>query len=51
VLRFIEASKTRLYKNEDATSVSEGQVVLSYVFDIVLRLLHPLMPSIIGELW
>lgn len=48
---YIEASKTRLYKNEDTTSLSRAQAVLSYVFETVLRLLHPFMPFVTEELW
>lgn len=51
VFRYIEASKTRLYKNEDAKSLSQAQAVLVYVFDTVLRLLHPFMPFVTEELW
>jgi valyl-tRNA synthetase len=51
VFRYIEASKTRLYKNEDAKSLSRAQAVLVYVFDTVLRLLHPFMPFVTEELW
>jgi valyl-tRNA synthetase len=51
VLRYIEASKTRLYKNEDTTSLSRAQAVLTYVFETVLRLLHPFMPFVTEELW
>ena len=51
VFRYIEASKTRLYKNEDTISLSRAQAVLSYVFETVLRLLHPFMPFVTEELW
>lgn len=51
MFRYIEASKTRLYKNEDAKSLSQAQAVLVYVFDTVLRVLHPFMPFVTEELW
>lgn len=51
VCRYIEASKTRLYKNENTLSLSRTQAVLVYVFDAVLRLLHPFMPFVTEELW
>jgi len=49
--RYIEASKTQLYNKEDSTSLAQTQAVLVYVFDAVLRLLHPLMPFVTEELW
>ncbi|KAJ7531224.1 hypothetical protein O6H91_14G037100 [Diphasiastrum complanatum] len=48
---YIEASKTRLYKNEEIASVACAQSVLVYVFDKVLKLLHPYMPFVTEELW
>lgn len=48
---YIEASKTRLYKNEDSPPATFAQSVLLYVFDNVLRLLHPFMPFVTEELW
>ncbi|CAM6010330.1 unnamed protein product [Sphagnum balticum] len=48
---YIEASKTRLYNKEDSTSLAQTQAVLVYVFDAVLRLLHPLMPFVTEKLW
>jgi hypothetical protein len=48
---YIEASKTRLYNKEDSTTLAQTQAVLVYVFDAVLRLLHPLMPFVTEELW
>jgi valyl-tRNA synthetase len=48
---YIEASKTQLYNKEDSTSLAQTQAVLVYVFDAVLRLLHPLMPFVTEELW
>lgn len=48
---FIEASKTRLYKNEDKNAGPQAQAVLVYVFDTVLRLLHPFMPYVTERLW
>lgn len=48
---YIEASKTRLYQHKDAPSASLAQSVLLYVFNNVLRLLHPFMPFVTEELW
>eukprot|EP00897_Mesotaenium_endlicherianum_P001882 jgi/Mesen1/1721/ME000138S00585 len=48
---YIEASKTRLYKNEDASAAGRAQSVLVYVYDCVLRLLHPFMPFVTEVLW
>ncbi|KAI5065077.1 hypothetical protein GOP47_0019772 [Adiantum capillus-veneris] len=48
---YIEASKTRLYQHEYAPSASIAQSVLLYVFNHVLRLLHPFMPYVTEELW
>lgn len=47
---FIEAAKSRLYgKDEAAAAATRG--VLVYVFDKVLKLLHPFMPFISEEMW
>ncbi|MCO5591983.1 hypothetical protein L7F22_045976 [Adiantum nelumboides] len=48
---YIEASKTRLYQHEYAPSAPIAQSVLLYVFNHVLRLLHPFMPYVTEELW
>lgn len=48
---YIEASKTRLYQHKDAPAACTAQSVLLYVFNHVLRLLHPFMPFVTEELW
>ncbi|KAH7431702.1 hypothetical protein KP509_08G062000 [Ceratopteris richardii] len=48
---YIEASKTRLYEHNYAPAASIAQSVLLYVFNNVLRLLHPFMPFVTEELW
>lgn len=48
---YIEASKTRLYKNDSAPPADFAHSVLLYVFNHVLRLLHPFMPFVTEELW
>ncbi|GIL54909.1 hypothetical protein Vafri_10611 [Volvox africanus] len=47
---FIEASKTRTY-GSDAAAQSASRSALVYVFETVLRLLHPFMPFVTEELW
>src|SRR5882672_5537119 len=41
---YVEAVKPRL-------GTSQAPVVLAYCFDVALRLLHPVVPFISGELW
>ncbi|GJN37518.1 hypothetical protein PR202_gb26486 [Eleusine coracana subsp. coracana] len=48
---YIEASKTRLYHSGDDSASSKAQSVLLYVFENVLKLLHPFMPFVTEELW
>ncbi|XP_040382113.1 valine--tRNA ligase, chloroplastic/mitochondrial 2 isoform X2 [Oryza brachyantha] len=49
---YIEASKTRLYHSGDDDSASSmAQSVLLYVFENILKLLHPFMPFVTEELW
>ncbi|GLJ40399.1 hypothetical protein SUGI_0831930 [Cryptomeria japonica] len=48
---YIEASKTRFFGKEDASTISCAQAVLLYVFENVLKLLHPFMPYVTEELW
>ncbi|CAM6124860.1 unnamed protein product [Calypogeia fissa] len=48
---YIEASKTRLYNNENQATVLCAQRTLVYVFDRILKLLHPYMPFVTEELW
>lgn len=49
--RYIEASKTRLYQTADQEAAIASRQVLVYVFDKVLKLLHPFMPFVTEELW
>src|SRR5216684_1613406 len=45
---YLEAAKPRLGAGRDASVV---HAVLAYTFDVVLRLLHPVVPFITEELW
>ncbi|KXZ53642.1 hypothetical protein GPECTOR_6g559 [Gonium pectorale] len=47
---FIEASKTRTYGG-DVGAQAASRATLVYVFESVLRLLHPFMPFVTEELW
>lgn len=49
--RYIEASKARLYKVEGHSVASVAQAVLLYVFENILKMLHPFMPFVTEELW
>ncbi|XP_039804690.1 valine--tRNA ligase, chloroplastic/mitochondrial 2-like isoform X2 [Panicum virgatum] len=49
--RYIESSKTRLYHSGDKLASATAQSVLLYVFENILKLLHPLMPFVTEELW
>jgi len=49
--RYIESSKTRLYHSGDKLASATVQSVLLYVFENILKLLHPLMPFVTEELW
>ncbi|KAL5974743.1 hypothetical protein ACLOJK_031414 [Asimina triloba] len=46
--KYIEASKTRVHGSENRC---KAQAVLLYVFENVLKLLHPFMPFVTEELW
>ncbi|XP_075519348.1 valine--tRNA ligase, chloroplastic/mitochondrial 2 isoform X4 [Primulina tabacum] len=48
---YIEASKARLYNSEGDSVASTSQAVLLYVFENILKLLHPFMPFVTEELW
>ncbi|XP_065849279.1 valine--tRNA ligase, chloroplastic/mitochondrial 2 isoform X2 [Euphorbia lathyris] len=48
---YIEASKARLYRSGDGSVASVAQAVLLYVFENILKLLHPFMPFVTEELW
>ncbi|XP_061979643.1 valine--tRNA ligase, chloroplastic/mitochondrial 2-like, partial [Populus nigra] len=48
---YIEASKARLYQSGADSTSSMAQAVLLYVFENVLKLLHPFMPFVTEELW
>ncbi|KAL9392049.1 hypothetical protein Peur_015969 [Populus x canadensis] len=49
--RYIEASKARLDQSGADSTSSVAQAVLLYVFENVLKLLHPFMPFVTEELW
>ncbi|KAG8659778.1 hypothetical protein MANES_02G076200v8 [Manihot esculenta] len=48
---YIEASKARLYHSGGNSAAPLAQAVLLYVFENVLKLLHPFMPFVTEELW
>lgn len=48
---YIEASKARLYNSRGHSDSSVAQAVLLYVFENILKLLHPFMPFVTEELW
>ncbi|CAN1227710.1 Valine--tRNA ligase, chloroplastic/mitochondrial 2 [Linum perenne] len=48
---YIEASKARLYQSGEDSTASVAQAVLVYVFENILKLLHPFMPFVTEELW
>ncbi|KAI5670075.1 hypothetical protein M9H77_10439 [Catharanthus roseus] len=48
---YIEASKARLYHSESQSCASVAQAVLLYVFENILKMLHPFMPFVTEELW
>ncbi len=47
---YIEISKARL-NGDDEASANTARAVLLYVFDGILKLLHPFMPFITEEIW
>ncbi|GAV76713.1 tRNA-synt_1 domain-containing protein/Anticodon_1 domain-containing protein/Val_tRNA-synt_C domain-containing protein [Cephalotus follicularis] len=48
---YIEASKARLYHSGGESVALVAQAVLLYVFENILKLLHPFMPFVTEELW
>ena len=46
---YLEAAKPRLYGNRDGAAVARA--VAAHLFDVALRLLHPIMPFITETLW
>ncbi|XP_055800563.1 valine--tRNA ligase, chloroplastic/mitochondrial 2 isoform X1 [Solanum dulcamara] len=48
---YIEASKARLYHSGDHSVASVSQAALLYIFENILKLLHPFMPFVTEELW
>ncbi|GJT02690.1 valine--tRNA ligase, chloroplastic/mitochondrial 2 isoform X1 [Tanacetum coccineum] len=48
---YIEASKAHLYQSEDQALASTSQAVLLYVYENILKMLHPFMPFVTEELW
>ncbi|KAM6567051.1 hypothetical protein CsatA_026179 [Cannabis sativa] len=48
---YIEASKARLYNNSGDSAACVTQAVLLYVFQNILKILHPFMPFVTEELW
>ncbi|KAL6124843.1 hypothetical protein ACLB2K_077352 [Fragaria x ananassa] len=51
ILTYIEASKARLSQSGSVSEASVAQAVLLYVFENILKLLHPFMPFVTEELW
>src|SRR5437667_1504087 len=47
---FVEAAKTEIFSEDDPKKKST-LAVMDYVFNAVLRLLHPFMPHLTEELW
>jgi len=47
---YIEITKSRL-NGDDEASANNARAVLVYVFDGILKLLHPFMPFITEEIW
>lgn len=48
---YIECSKARLYQSGDNSVTSIAQAVLLYVFENILKILHPFMPFVTEALW
>ncbi|XVE72219.1 hypothetical protein DITRI_Ditri11bG0022000 [Diplodiscus trichospermus] len=48
---YIEASKARLYHSGDDSVALVAQAVLLYVFENILKLLHPFMPFVTEDPW
>ncbi len=48
---YLEFVKIRLTTNGDEHSAWAGRVLLAHVFEVALRLLHPIMPFITEEVW
>jgi len=48
---YIEASKSRLYGSGGNSVSLASQAVLLYVFENILKLLHPFMPFVTEDLW
>ncbi|XP_062107605.1 valine--tRNA ligase, chloroplastic/mitochondrial 2 isoform X2 [Humulus lupulus] len=48
---YIEASKARLYNSSGDSEACVAQAVLLYVFQNILKILHPFMPFVTEELW
>lgn len=48
---YIEASKARLYQSEDNNITVAAKAVLLYVFENILKMLHPFMPFVTEALW
>jgi len=48
---YLELVKSRLYDKENAEDRKTAQIVILSVLDVVLRMLHPIMPFITEEIW
>ncbi|KAK8307636.1 hypothetical protein V6Z12_D03G208600 [Gossypium hirsutum] len=48
---YVESSKARIYHSGDDSVALVAQTVLLYVFENILKLLHPFMPFVTEELW
>lgn len=51
ILRYIEASKGRLYNTGGDSVAPVAQAILLYTFENILKVLHPFMPFVTEELW
>ena len=48
---YLELSKSRLADDAEPAARAASQAVLGHVLDVLLRLLHPVLPFVTDELW